>query len=390
MPANLPAHIVSNIKTLNEIPALGDQLKYLGDSTQMEIICILTPHLNKWVVCMAYNTLNLNIVQGTAMEFNSSNKELEENTILMDNMKDAKGLNISGQTNLKRIQKLISQPIHRLEGKFFGLLCALGTDSTFGNDINLKQFYNFHSRFIATSIGLVERSDEFNHHLRHEIENAEKHSTYMAVLGHDLRNPVATVRMCSDIILKAGPNSVVSKNAGIIKSSSYRMQELIDSMLDTAQSKFGDGIKIEKKVNNVLLANALYHVVDEIMAVNYLEIKTSLKLTAPVNCDVERIAQLVSNLLSNAVNHGDGKNILMDVRTIKNAFVLTVSNTGPTIPKAKLKKIFEPYYSDFTPENKGGLGLGLYISSQIAQSHGGSLKVKSNAGETKFILTIPL
>lgn len=140
----------------------------------------------------------------------------------------------------------------------------------------------------------------------------------------------------------------------------------------------------------MLLADSLYQVVKEIMAVNSIKIETSLKLAAPVNCDVGRIAQLLSNLLSNAVSHGDGKSILMAATTIKDAFVLTVTNTGPVIPKEKIKRIFKPFYSNFTSNNKSGLGLGLYISSQIAKSHEGSLQVKSKDGETKFILTIPL
>lgn len=391
MPANLSAPLVSNIKKLNAIPELLERLKYLCESTNMGLVGILAPHMETWAVCAVYNALDENINLGTAFQFNNttSNQHLKENIAVIENGNGIEAYNAVGKLTAHKINKAITAPIHRSNGKFFGLLCAMDTGSNFTEGIAVHEIYNFHSRVLGTSIELAERFDEVNYQLKHEREKAEKNATFIAILAHDLRNPVATVRMCSDIILKAGPNSVVSKNAEIIKLSSYRMQELIDSMLDTAQGRFGEGIKIEKKVNNVLLANALYHVVDEIMAVNYLEIQTSLKLTSPVNCDVERIAQLASNLLSNAVHHGDGKNILMNVRTIKDAFVLTVSNTGPTIPKAKQKKIFEPYYSDFTQENKRGLGLGLYISAQIAQSHGGSLKVRSKAGVTKFILTIP-
>src|SRR5690606_3032061 len=392
MPANLPSHIVNHIKILNEIPSLQEQLTYLGFSTDMSVVSIVTSYLENWVVCKSHNPLIQHIKPGTVSQFDKSisTSSLVKSTFLRETQDNTHLVRIKGEMNTPAFPTTLTHPIYHTNGNIFGLLCALGPVSTSRNSGKLKDIYQFHSEHITTSIALVERFEELEHRLRIEREIAEKHATYMAVLGHDLRNPVGTIRMCSDIIKKAQPNPVILKNADLIKSSSYRMQELIDSMLDTAQSKFGDGIKIEKKIDNVFLANSLYHVVEEIKAINSIQIKTSLKLTEPVNCDAQRLAQLLSNLLSNAVNHGDGQQISMVVKTTKKNFLLTVANTGPIIPSTKIKKIFEPYFSEHAANNKNGLGLGLYISSQIAQSHGGSLKVKSNKEETVFKLSIPL
>lgn len=245
MAANLPPHIVGNIKTLNGIPALQNQLKYLGDITQMCFVSILTPHLETWAVCAVYSPVKENISLGTAFQFNNiaSNQNLKENIIVVENSDDLQLCNL-GKLNPLKIQKAIIAPIHRSNGKFFGLVCGMDTDTTFSSGTEIRKIYDFHSKIIGTSIELAERLDEVQRQLQNERKNAEKNATFIAVLAHDLRNPVGTIRLCSDIILKTEPNLVVSKNATLIRSSSYRMQELIDSVMDTAQGSFGHGIKV--------------------------------------------------------------------------------------------------------------------------------------------------
>ena len=103
-----------------------------------------------------------------------------------------------------------------------------------------------------------------------------------------------------------------------------------------------------------------------------------------------RIAQLVSNLVANAVSHGATGGIV-NVNAVFDGPILevNVSNKGDAIPLEILDRIFEPFIRNETEKARLGLGLGLYISSKIVDAHGGELKVHSDTDNTKFTVRIP-
>lgn len=113
-------------------------------------------------------------------------------------------------------------------------------------------------------------------------------------------------------------------------------------------------------------------------------------LREPISFDEGRIAQLVSNLLGNALAHGDPRS---PVRLVASASegVLSVSvcNEGPAIPPAAMDRLFQPFFRGDVRASRQGLGLGLHIASEIAKAHGGSLTVNSNDEETCFTLLMP-
>ena len=109
-----------------------------------------------------------------------------------------------------------------------------------------------------------------------------------------------------------------------------------------------------------------------------------------VNCDRMRIAQMLSNLVGNAVMHGDsGTPVLVAASTEKGVVELSVSNGGEEIASGALARLFMPFVRGEHASEKG-LGLGLYIASEIAKAHGGSLTASSSAAETRFTFRMPL
>ncbi len=101
------------------------------------------------------------------------------------------------------------------------------------------------------------------------------------------------------------------------------------------------------------------------------------------------MGQLFSNLLGNAITYGDqGKPIRVSAKTIGDAFELAVINRGAPLSDKAMEHLFEPYTRGDRPSQQG-LGLGLYIASQIAKAHGGTLQAVSTAGETKFVFEMP-
>ena len=109
-----------------------------------------------------------------------------------------------------------------------------------------------------------------------------------------------------------------------------------------------------------------------------------------MHCDPARVGQLLSNLLANALVHGaDDRPVRVRAGTEDRRFVLSVANSGEPIPPERLNRLFQPYFRGAASSAAGGLGLGLWIASEIARGHDGRLDVTSNAEETRFTFEMP-
>lgn len=168
------------------------------------------------------------------------------------------------------------------------------------------------------------------------------------------------------------------------------MSDLIENVLDLARGRFGTGIPL-KPMENVALKPVLEQVIGEIAAA-YPE--RALHVTLPdvaAKCDPGRIAQLVSNLLANAIVHGAKGGAVTVFGTASEAmFELCVSNPGDEIAEETRAQLFKPFVCASANPSQEGLGLGLYIASEIAKSHGGTLTVASSPAETRFTFRMPL
>jgi sigma-B regulation protein RsbU (phosphoserine phosphatase) len=169
------------------------------------------------------------------------------------------------------------------------------------------------------------------------------------------------------------------------------MSGLIDSVLDFARGRLGGGIALER-VSSTSLVPLLELVVAELRtAWPDRVIETDFTIVEPVSCDGERVAQLFSNLLANAITHGAGDtSIRTKAWTQGGFFELSVANSGEPIPPATMEHLFQPFYRNSLRPTQQGLGLGLYIASMIAQAHSGRLDVTSTAVETRFTFRMPI
>jgi signal transduction histidine kinase len=191
--------------------------------------------------------------------------------------------------------------------------------------------------------------------------------------------------------MKLSKEDIVKRNASLIKSTSIRMEGLIDNLLDFARGRLGEGIKLNKTTDSKKLEDVLKQVINELKIISpQQKISSKIQLENPVNCDPDRIAQLCSNLLGNAVTHGTSdESIELEVVCLNGEFKLEITNNGTKIPKEVREKLFEPFYRLEGEEPKKGLGLGLYIASEIAAAHNGEIKVSSSDKETVFSFVMP-
>lgn len=227
--------------------------------------------------------------------------------------------------------------------------------------------------------------------LESEREQAKLREQFIAVLGHDLRNPLASISAGARILMREPRNERENRILTMMQSTVIRMSGLIDDTLDFARGQLGGGISVSRD-HNVDLEPILHQVVDELRAAAPTRvIELYFSLTRPINCDKSRIGQLASNLLGNALTHGaPDLPIIVTASTANDKFEFSVSNGGAPIPEAALVRLFEPFFRGEVRASKQGLGLGLYIASEIAKSHGGRLTAKSSDVETCFNFEMPL
>jgi len=142
----------------------------------------------------------------------------------------------------------------------------------------------------------------------------------------------------------------------------------------------------------ILLEPVLYHIVAELRtAWPERVIETDFRLEDPIDCDAPRLSQILSNLLANALTHGspDGP-VHVNAFLEENVFELSVSNSGKPISSAALERLFQPFTREDIRSSQNGLGLGLYIASEIARAHKGELTVTSTEEVTRFKFRMPM
>lgn len=235
----------------------------------------------------------------------------------------------------------------------------------------------------------AERAAEEKLQAEHEV--SELREQFIAVLGHDLRNPLASLSAGARILDRTAQSEKEHQVIAMMQTSLMRMAGLIDNVLDFARGRLGGGIAVQRHYAKPL-EPALAQIVDELrLAFPGRMIEAKFKLDRPVNCDPSRIGQMLSNLLGNALTHGaSDKPVVVRAETLDRTFELSVANGGEPIPAAAMDKLFEPFFRGKARASRQGLGLGLYIASQIAKAHGGELVAASNSTETRFTFRMPV
>jgi sigma-B regulation protein RsbU (phosphoserine phosphatase) len=227
--------------------------------------------------------------------------------------------------------------------------------------------------------------------LERERETSELREQFIAVLGHDLRNPLASISAGARILGREAKSDKEHQVVAMLQTTVIRMAGLIDNVLDFARGRLGGGITLDRDARKPL-EPVLHQIIDELrLSSPGRQIEAEFAIDDPVNCDRRRIGQLVSNIVGNALTHGAAnESVRVHAATEKGLFRLSVANRGEPIPAAAIEKLFEPFFRGKGRASGQGLGLGLHIASQIAKAHDGTLAVTSTPQETQFTFVMPL
>lgn len=225
-----------------------------------------------------------------------------------------------------------------------------------------------------------------------ETEAAALREQFIAVLGHDLRNPLAAIAAGVRLLEKNEPSGESGRRiVSEMDASIARASALVADLMDFARGRLGGGLSLARDAAQPL-APALEQIVSEIRTIAPdRDIIANFTMSEPIDCDRGRIAQLASNLLANAVTHGATNTpIEIEATTDDTSFMLTVANSGPPIAAEARDQLFQPFFRGAVRQSQQGLGLGLFIVNEIAKAHGGSMDVVSTEKRTQFTFSMPL
>jgi signal transduction histidine kinase len=381
-----------DIELISQIDVISNILEVICETTGMGFAAIARVTDESWVACAVLDRINFGLRPGGELDLESTlchEVKQQKGPVVIDHVAEDQTY-CKHHTPLRYgFQSYISLPILLKDGRFFGTLCAIDPKpAKVNNDYTIGLFRLF-ADLISFHINAIEHLKASQASLLEERKTAELRDQFIAILGHDLRNPVGAILNASQLLLRITDNERVNKLAHLVQGSTYRIKQLIENILDFAKGEMGGGIDLNIVSGNSLEA-ALDQVISEILVVNPGRvIERELKFKEDFPCDASRIAQLLSNLLANAISHGDTSTaIRVNALAEGGQFTLSVINSGNKIPEEKLQGLFKPFFRGDNKGSKQGLGLGLYIAQEIARAHGGTLVASSTDVETCFTLSL--
>jgi signal transduction histidine kinase len=219
---------------------------------------------------------------------------------------------------------------------------------------------------------------------------------FLAILGHDLRNPLNAIVVSADLVKESRPATPEATEAAAqIVASSQAMARMLGDFLDFAHTQLGKRMPIKRGAAH--LGRLCSDVVTETRAAHPdQQIHYSATGDVTGDWDAPRLRQVISNLLGNAVQHGTaGTPIELTLRNEGDDVAFSLTNEGAAIPAELVPRIFHPMIRGVSPESRaaqrpGSMGLGLYIAREVVTSHGGTIDVVSSAsGITTFTVRLP-
>jgi sigma-B regulation protein RsbU (phosphoserine phosphatase) len=214
---------------------------------------------------------------------------------------------------------------------------------------------------------------------------------FLAILGHDLRNPLASMEMGSALLRQQTSEPAFVRILDRMDASSRRMTRMIEQILDLTRSRLAEGIPINPGPMD--LCASLSDIVDELRTAHADRTIELHSPPLPGTWDRDRIEQVFSNLIGNAIVHGDAtRPVVVDARQKDRAAYVEIRNEGPAIPEELRLKLFDPFrrgVRESRTAKTAGLGLGLFISREIVVAHGGTIEFSSGEDKTTVRVVLP-
>ncbi|AHB48036.1 sensor histidine kinase [Hyphomicrobium nitrativorans NL23] len=378
------------VQRIAAIPTILDVIRRLTD---MRFVAVARVTEQRWMACATRDDLGFGIAPGGELAIETTIcHEIRQSRapVVIDDVSQDPLYSAHPTPVMYGFKSYISMPIVLPDGSFFGTLCAIDPNPANLNRPEILGTFKMFAELIGFHLDMHSQLDKAEAELASAKEMGDARERFVAVLGHDLRNPLASIKAGLALLSRTQLDEKAKEVLGHLNHSTDRMGELIENLLDLARGRLGGGLPIRPVPAE--LGEVLHQVVREIEAARPNRMfNVEVDIPGPVMADPDRIAQLVSNLVSNAVKHGAPDTPIRIFGILEDGhLVVSVANEGRPIPPSKIATIFEPFNALETRGAKEGLGLGLYIASEISRAHGGTLSVSSTLVETRFTFKAPI
>ncbi|GGC87838.1 GAF domain-containing sensor histidine kinase [Chelatococcus reniformis] len=383
----------TDVELIASIEAVPSILQVVCDATGMGFSAVARVTEGRWIACSVLDRIDFGLKPGGELQVTTTIcNEIRQSgqLVVIDHVAQDQAFCSHPTPAIYGFQSYISVPIVLQDGTFFGTLCAIDPRPNRLKTPAVIGMFQLFAELIAFHISAGERLARSEASLLDERATAELREQFIAVVGHDLRNPLASISGGVHLLRKEPLTGRALAILQVMQGSVTRMSSLISNVLDFARGRLGGGISLDRG-DPRNLGPTLEQVLSELsLAHPDRRIETDLTIPDALECDCGRIGQMLSNLLANALTHGDPADpISVEAKSRGGAFLLSVSNSGKAIPEETVKRLFQPYTRGESL-SKQGLGLGLFIASEIARAHGGILTVISTDEETRFTFEMPL
>ncbi len=384
----------ADIEAIGRIDAVPTILDVICRTTGMGFAAVARVTEDRWIACQVLDNIDFGLKPGGELEVRTTICDEIRGSgqaVIIDEVSHDLVYSTHQTPQIYGFESYISMPIVLPNGAFFGTLCAIDPRPARLKNPQTIGMFKLFAELIAFHLDANERLAKAEAALVNERKISEFREQFVAVLGHDLRNPVASIDSGTRLLLRTPLDEKAASIVKLIRGSVVRMSGLIDNVLDLARARLGDGVVLDVK-DGEPLKPTLIQVVDELTSVHPGRVvETHFDFEDPIRCDRGRIGQLLSNLLANALMHGSDKGpIRVSAKVEQGVFALSVTNVGEPIPQGAIDQMFLPFFRGDTRSGQQGLGLGLYIAAEIAKMHGGTLDVSSTDKETRFAFRMPL
>ena len=380
-----------DIARIGGISAVSTILDVVSRTTGMGFTAVARVTEDRWITCASRDDLAFGLKPGDELKIETTIcHEIRQSreAVVIDNVSEDAAYFVHHTPTQYGFQSYISVPIILPDGSFFGTLCAIDPKPRKLRTPEIIGMFKLFAELIATHLDAAERVVASESKLAIERKNSELREQFIAVLGHDLRNPLASIQGG----LRLLDRKVDAEGQGWIaqlQGSVSRMAGLIDNVMDLARARLGAGVQLVPRDEH--LEAIITHVISEFENVHRdRTIVSALDVPGKVKVDAGRVAQMVSNLLGNAISYGsiDGPITVASKRT-ETGFEISITNVGSPIPAEAMPRLFTAFHRGDVRPNQKGLGLGLYISQEIARAHGGVIVARSSPSETTFTASFP-
>jgi signal transduction histidine kinase len=391
---DLEQRFADDVAAIAKIAVVSKILELTCRITGMGFSAVARVTDTRWIACAVRDEIDFGLEPGG---------ELAVKTTLCDEVREsgrlvvidhvAKDESYCGHPTpqIYGFQSYISVPIRRPDGEFFGTLCAIDPRPARVNTEAIIGTFTLFADLLGFHLDAQDRLAAAERALSDEKHAAELREQFVAVLGHDLRNPLSAIQTGAAILGGMALPEQAARIVSVTRTSADRMAGLVSNLLDFARARLGQGLPLEtSSVDDI--GRTVEQVISELrIAWPDRAIDVDIDVWRPVTCDRARVSQLLSNLVANALTHGDrAAPVSVVARTLGSSFELSVANAGEPIAPERLAGLFAPFSRAAEAPAQQGLGLGLYIASQIARAHGGRLTVSSTRHETRFTFLMPL